>query len=61
MKRIKAAAGAKRYEGSATDNRKDRAAAKRMGITDKAYERTAADKREDNAAQRKLNARVKGK
>jgi len=45
---------AKRYEGSKEDERKDKAAAKKRGITVKAWEKTAADKRADKAGQRRL-------
>ncbi len=59
MKLLKPAKGAKKWEGSAADDKRDATMAKRKGVTLKAWERSAADKQADNAAQRKLNAKAK--
>jgi len=47
----------RKYEDSPTDNRRDAAGAKKMGITKRAYERTADDKREDVKNAKKLQAK----
>ena len=54
-------AKARKYEGSAEDNAKDRKAAKKAGMSMKAWEKTAADKRMDKAAQAKLDRKRKKK
>mgnify|MGYP003335175225 CR=1 FL=1 len=50
---------AKKYEGSAADKRKDKAQAKKHGMSQKAWERSAMDRKEDRAGQKKLDAKVK--
>lgn len=50
-----------RYEGSPEDRRKDRAAAKKAGVTMKAWEKSAADKVKDRAGQKKIDAKKKRK
>ena len=44
------------YERSADDRRKDKAGAKKAGMTLKEWERSAADKKADAAALKKINA-----
>lgn len=50
---------AKKYEGSAEDVRKDKAAAKKRGLTMAQWERTAADKKMDRAGQKRFNRKKK--
>jgi hypothetical protein len=44
----------RRFEGSPADIRKDKAGAKKLGISMKAYEKTPQDRAEDRAGQRAL-------
>ena len=49
------------YERSATDKRKDKAGAKKAGVSVAKYERSKADAREDRKELAKINAKRKGK
>lgn len=49
-----------KYEGSKLDERRDRAAAKKAGVNQKAWEGSKADKKMDKAGQRAMD-RKKGK
>jgi hypothetical protein len=48
-----------KYEGSKADNAKDRAMAKRSGVSAKKFENSAADRKMDKAGQRMMNRRGK--
>lgn len=50
-----------RYEDSKEDNRKDRMAAKKAGMSKKAFEGSAADKKIDKAGQKALDRKGKKK
>lgn len=54
-KPVRPKAGAKKYEGSALDERRDKKEAAKRGMTMKQYERTPHDAARDRAGQRKLN------
>ena len=45
----------KKYEKSAADAKKDKAEAKKCGISEKKYEGSKADERSDRAAVKKAN------
>ena len=51
----------RRYEGSPADEKKDRAGAKKAGMSMKDWEKSAADKRADAAGQRALDRKKKRK
>lgn len=46
---------ARRYEGSAEDERKDARGSRSMGISRRDYEKSSRDKREDAAGQKRLD------
>lgn len=48
-----------RYEGSKADIRRDKAGAKKRGMSMKAYEKTAEDRREDKKYQAKMDRKKK--
>lgn len=50
-----------KYEGSAADRAKDKAGAKKAGVSMKAWEKSGADKKADAAGQRKLDAKKRKK
>lgn len=50
-----------KYEGSKLDERRDRKAAKKAGMTLAQWERSAADKKIDKREQRKMDLRAKSK
>lgn len=50
---------ARRYEGSAKDERQDARGARAMGVSRRDYEKSSRDKREDAAGQKKLSKGVK--
>lgn len=49
------------YEKSATDKRKDKAGAKKMGVSVAKYEKSKADAKQDGKELAKINAKRKGK
>lgn len=49
----------KMYEDSLEDKRKDKAGAKKAGMSMKAWEGSAADKKMDKAGQKKLDKKKK--
>jgi hypothetical protein len=49
------------YEGSPADKAKDKAGAKKAGMSMKAWEKSSADKKADKAGQKKLDAKKKRK
>lgn len=54
-------AKAAKYEGSAADRAKDKAGAKKAGMTMKQWEKSAADKKADAKGQKVLDAKRKKK
>lgn len=48
-----------RYEGSALDEKRDRKAAKKAGVSMKKWEGSAADKRMDRAGQKAMDKKRK--
>lgn len=51
----------RQFEGSAADNRKDKAQAAKRGMSVKQFEGSPADERMDRAGQRDLGKKGKGK
>lgn len=54
-------AKAAKYEGSPLDRRKDKAGAKKAGMSMRAWEKSDADKKADAKGQKALNAKKRKK